>query len=172
MSSARNNISAMIEGALCIALSVVLTKVNLFKMPNGGSVDLELVPLMLFAFRHGVKFGVGTGALCGIVKILTGGYFFNVIQVFLDYPLAYAFSGLSGFKIKILGILMAASGQIISHVISGAVFFAEYAPAGQNAWLYSLIYNAPVITVKYVLSGFIAMILCKALNSLVPSKKN
>ncbi|MDD4160156.1 MAG: energy-coupled thiamine transporter ThiT [Synergistaceae bacterium] len=29
--------------------------------------------------------------------------------------------------------------------MSGVVFFSEYAPAGMNVWLYSLLYNASVV---------------------------
>ena len=41
----------LVEGALCIALSIVLSYIRLFRMPQGGSVNLELVPLILFAWR-------------------------------------------------------------------------------------------------------------------------
>ena len=43
--SIRSATVAMVEGALCIALAVVLSKVNLFALPNGGSVDAGLAPL-------------------------------------------------------------------------------------------------------------------------------
>ena len=41
--------AAMVEGALCIALAVVLSKVNLFALPNGSSVDAAQVGLHVFS---------------------------------------------------------------------------------------------------------------------------
>ncbi len=64
MSSSKNkSVSIMIEGALCIALCIVLEKINIFSMPQGGSVDFELIPLILFAYRRGVRWGIQAGAL-------------------------------------------------------------------------------------------------------------
>lgn len=167
-SKRRTNIISMIEGALCIALALVLTRLNLFVMPQGGSVDLELVPLLLFAYRRGAKLGILVGALTGIMKVLTGSYFLNIVQVVLDYPLAYAFAGIAAFFPRFLWLVLAALGQLTSHVISGAVFFAQYAPHGWNPWLYSLIYNAPVILAKYALSSIIAIILWRILQKAMP----
>ena len=168
MSNTRTRITSMIEGALCIALALVLTRLNLFVMPQGGSVDLELVPLLLFAYRRGPKLGILAGALTGIMKVLTGAYFLNVIQVILDYPLAYAFVGIAAFFPRILWLILAALGQLASHVTSGAVFFAQYAPSGWNPWLYSIIYNAPVIVAKYAVSAVIAIILWRILQRAMP----
>jgi thiamine transporter len=33
----------------------------------------------------------------------------------------------------------------LSSVISGVIFYASYAPEGQNVWIYSLIYNCTYI---------------------------
>ena len=64
MSTKRSkNVSIMIEGALCIALCIVLEKINIFSMPQGGSVDFELIPLLLFSYRRGFKWGIQAGAL-------------------------------------------------------------------------------------------------------------
>ena len=168
MSTRRDNITSMIEGALCIALALVLTKLNLFVMPQGGSVDLELVPLILFAYRRGAKLGILAGALTGIMKVLTGAYFLNIVQVILDYPLAYAFAGVAAFFPRVLWLILAALGQLACHVISGAIFFAKYAPTGWNPWLYSIIYNAPVIVAKYAVAAVIAIILWRVLQRAMP----
>lgn len=171
MPTKHSNTIIMIEGALCIALAVVLSKVDLFRMPQGGSVDFELVPLLLFTYRRGLKWGARAGALTGIMKLLIGGEFFNVIQFLLDYPLAFAFVGLAAVPPKILGLILAAAGQIACSVVSGAVFFAQYAPEGQNPWVYSLFYNVPVLGVKYIISGIAALILWKALDKALPVSK-
>ena len=163
-SSKRKHIVIMIEGALCIALCIVLEKINIFSMPQGGSVDFELIPLLLFTYRRGLKWGLQIGFLTGLVKILLGAYFLNVVQVALDYPLAYMCVGLAAFHPRYISIFLAAAGQIAFSVISGVVFFAEYAPEGQSPLVYSLMYNVPVLGAKYILSGIVAAILWKVLE--------
>ncbi len=158
----------MIEGALCIALAFVFSKINLFQMPQGGSIDFELVPLILFAYRRGFKWGVLTGALMGFIKILLGAYFFNVAQVILDYPLAYAFVGFCAAHPAIIGLILAAVGQTGCSILSGVLFFAEYAPEGQSPLVYSFLYNAPVLGTKYLVSWIVAMILWKVLERELP----
>ena len=152
------------EGALCLALSFVLTKINLFTMPQGGSVDFELVPLILFTYRRGWKWGIRIGILSGIMHIILGAYFYTVVQVILDYPIAYSFIGLADLHPFWLGLIAAWAGMTASSVISGAIFFAQYAPEGQNPWVYSFLYNAPVLGVKYIVSGIAAFALWKILE--------
>ena len=171
MSSKSKHVSIMIEGALCIALCIVLEKINIFAMPQGGSVDFELIPLLLFTYRRGMKWGIQAGALAGVLKIFLGGYFFNVVQVILDYPLAYACVGLAAIHPKIIGLVIAALGQITCSVISGVVFFAQYAPEGQSPLVYSIMYNAPVLGAKYLLSGIVALFMWKVLERDLPVKE-
>ena len=170
MPSKHNNITVMVEGALCIALSIVLSKIDLFAMPQGGTVDFELVPLMIFAYRRGLKKGLLAGFLNGLLKILLGGYVLNLLQAVLDYPLAFMCVGLVAVSPKILGFILAACGQISCSVISGAYFFGQYAPEGQNAWVYSFFYNVPVLGVKYLISFVAALILWRALEKSLPVK--
>lgn len=167
--SSHSKIAVMVEGALCIALGQVLSKLNLFVMPQGSSVDIGLMPLILFAWLRGLKWGCGAGALAGLVKILLGGYILNPLQAVLDYPLAYACTGLAAllprsWPGKTAGTFVAALAQITCHVLTGAVFFGQYAPEGQSPWVYSIAYNAPVIALKYALSFAAACLLWKALQ--------
>ena len=164
MPSKRPNTTAMIECALCVALSFVLSKINLFTMPQGGSVDFELVPLILFTYRRGWKWGITSGITAGVMHILLGAYVYNPVQAILDYPLAYLFVGLTDLSPFWLGLILAWAGMTASSVVSGAIFFAEYAPEGQNPWIYSLFYNAPVLGMKYLVSGIAAFILWKILE--------
>ena len=167
-STKRKSVTVMIEGALCIALSVVLSYFNLFKMPQGGSVDFALMPLIVFTYRRGLKWGVQAGVLMGIMCIILGSDTYHPIQAILDYPLAYAFIGLAAAHPRIIGLILAAIGKIACHIVSGAFFFSQYAPEGQNPWVYSLIYNVPVESVKFILSGIVALILWKALEHELP----
>ncbi len=91
----------------------------------------------------------------------------NVIQVLLDYPVAFACVGLAAIRPKILGLIIAMIANISCSVISGVVFFAEFAPEGQHPFIYSLAYNVPVVGVKYILSGITALILWKSLAKIL-----
>ena len=47
------------NGALCIALSTVLSFITLYKMPQGGSITLaSMLPMFLFAYAYGVGPGM------------------------------------------------------------------------------------------------------------------
>lgn len=133
----------LVEGALSIALSVVLSYFKLFAMPQGGSISLASLPLLLFAVRNGGRYGIMVGTLTGLLKLLMGGYVVHPAQALLDYPVAYAMYGLAGFfpSKKWLGVAAAFAGNFVAAVLSGVIFFASYAPAGTNVWLYSAVYN-------------------------------
>lgn len=133
----------LVEGALSIALAVVLSYFKLFSMPQGGSVSLTLLPLLVFSFRSGWRYGIFVGAVTGLLRLMLGGYVVHPLQALLDYPVASGLVGLAGFfpGEKWLGVLCACFANFAAAVLSGVVFFASYAPAGTNAWLYSILYN-------------------------------
>ncbi|MEG1602100.1 MAG: energy-coupled thiamine transporter ThiT [Cloacibacillus sp.] len=134
----------LVEGALSIAFSIVLSYFKLFTMPQGGSVSLGLLPLLIFAFRNGGRYGMLAGAVTGLLRLMLGGYVVHPAQALLDYPVAYALVGVAGFfpHRKWLGVITACFANFAAAVLSGVVFFAAYAPAGTNVWLYSAVYNA------------------------------
>ena len=66
-----NKTRILVEGALAVAMTVAFSYIRLWRMPQGGSVTLENVPLLIFALRHGLKYGVGAGFVAGIIQ-LTG----------------------------------------------------------------------------------------------------
>ena len=162
------------EGALCIALSTVFSWLVLFRMPQGGSLTLELVPLIIFAWRRGVRWGCGAGALNGLVHIMLGGYVIHPLQALLDYPAAYAAMGLAGLWLTwrkksaglIAGLAVAGISQFACHVVAGVVFFSSYVPEGMNPWLYSIVYNGTFLTPKLVISLIAAWLLWGRLEKL------
>lgn len=84
------------EVAIFSAIALVFDKIPLFTMPQGGSVSLVMLPILLLALRHGLGVGVLTGGIVGTIQLFYGGYFLNVFQVFLDYAFSYAGIGLAG----------------------------------------------------------------------------
>ena len=83
--------------AVSIALSFVLSFIRLFRMPQGGSVTPgSMLPLLLFAAAYGAGPGMLAGLCYGLLQYLQGGWFLNVFQLLLDYPIAFAMLGLAG----------------------------------------------------------------------------
>lgn len=158
-------IAVMVEGASCVALSIVLSYLTLFRMPQGGSINLELVPLFVFAYRRGVKWGVLVGALSGLLQLILGGYVVHPVQAILDYPAAYAAVGLAGiFRSRVIvGTIIAALTQFACFVASGAIFFGSYAPEGTNPWVYAAIYNGSFYFPKVIICAVVAFFLWKRL---------
>lgn len=164
-------VKMLVEGGLCIALSFVLGYIKLFSMPQGGSVTAgEMIPIIIFALRHGSLPGIVVGALYGFVQMLFGGSIFHPVQAILDYPVAFGVLGLAGLfssefekTKKILPVIKGASLGIvlrmIAHTLTGAIFFASYAPEGQNPWAYSIIYNASYLLVEFAITIVIIYLL-------------
>ena len=171
MTSNKNNKTiVLVEGALCVALALVLTQFRFFALPQDGSIDFELLPLFIFAYRRGVKHACLAGAVEGLMNIILGGYVLNPVQALLDYPVAFATTGLAGLRPKILGFILAMTAGISCNILSWVFFFAENAPAGQNVWAYSFFYNISVLGPKYLISGIAAVFLWKALEKQMPVK--
>lgn len=155
MSENRFNTRELAEISILVALAIVLNQIKVWQMPQGGSITLaSMIPVMLLAYRRGVKVGIIGGIVFGLVQMVIEGYVYYPIQIILDYPLAFACLGLAGFfkKLPPVGVVVALVGRFLCHLVSGAVFFAEYAPAGQNPWLYSAVYNGGYIFVEMVIS--------------------
>ena len=53
MSKTYSKTRTLVECALMIALGTVLANIKIFEMPNGGSITLEMLPIILFAARYG-----------------------------------------------------------------------------------------------------------------------
>src|SRR5713226_6992214 len=125
------------EMGIAIALAAVLHFIKLWEMPQGGAVTLgTMVLLFIVAFRRAQGVGFVTGSLYGILEvwILIGGRFFvHPEQVILDYPFAFGLLGLAGFfpKFPSFGVTVGALARYAAHVVSGVVFFSQYAPKGQ-----------------------------------------
>lgn len=165
MSSDMVNKTLMItEGALCVAASVILSFVVLFRLPQDGALTVEMAPIMLFSLRRGAPWGVLCGLLSGLLMMMFGGYVVHPLQGALDYPIAYALVGLVGchFGSDVIGVVMVFCLRLSAHVLSGVIFFAEYAPEWQSPWIYSLLYNAGFLVPSTILSWAVSLVLIKA----------
>lgn len=154
------------EVGVAAAMSFILSKLEVWKMPQGGSVSLEMLPLLYLAFARGPAQGAAAGLVTGILDIMFGGYIVHPIQAILDYPLGYAVVGMAPVLAAGRGWLRIVSGtlggfllQLGCYVLSGAVFFAEYAPEGVSPWVYSVTYNASFLIPELILSAIVIVYL-------------
>ena len=154
-------------GAICMALSSVLSLIKLFSFPQGGSITpASMLPMILFAYLYGAGPGLTLGVIYGILQYILGPYFVSVPQVLLDYPVAFAVIGLAGCFNQMkdervglaVGTVVGCVARYIAAVASGVIFFAEYAPAGMNPMVYSLGYNATYMAPECIICVIIAVL--------------
>jgi len=155
------NPKILAEASIFIALATVLSMIA-WHMPQGGSVTLaSMVPVLWLALRRGPKVGIFAGVIYGFVQLALLPQVYYPTQILLDYPLAFGCLGLAGFfkNHPITGTIVAVAGRFIMHLISGAIFFAEWVPTGMNPWVYSLIYNGSYMIPELIISCVILALL-------------
>ena len=162
--------------ALSVVLNAVFTMLIPFRMPFGGTFSLSMLPIVLLALVRGPYIGITTGVLVGFTDLIFNPFVISLPQMLLDYPIAYGLVGLAGFfalrpekegmkptlakmmTFAAIGAVMGAFARLLAHVLSGVIFFAQYAPETQNAWVYSVIYNS-----TFMGPNMIALAACAAI---------
>ncbi|WLR54000.1 energy-coupled thiamine transporter ThiT [Mesobacillus subterraneus] len=171
----------LVEIAVFSALAYLLDLFSGFLFsriwPQGGSVSIAMVPVFLMAFRWGVKGGAITGLLLGLLQFILGfSQIYHPVQGFIDYLVAFTVLGIAGIfarqiklsiqnsdKKKWIGFIIAGTFigsllRFIAHFFSGWIFFGVWAPEGQPAWLYSIIYNGTYMIPSMILSAIIIIL--------------
>ena len=170
----------LVYSAVAIALAVVCSMIKLFEMPMGGSVTLlSMLFIVLIAYWYGPYVGIMTAVAYGLVQFVTEPIFYTIPQMLLDYPLAFGALGLSGVFAEskhglVKGYLLGVFGRYVFAVISGWIFFGEYAWDGWGALPYSLVYNGCYIFAEAVITVIIISIpaVSKALKKVKISAVN
>lgn len=183
----RKRLQFLLEVAILGAISFVLDQIG-FKMPQGGSLTLSMLPIVIMAFRRGIIGGMLTGFISGLLQLMMGGYVLNVIQASLDYFVAYTLVGVAGITLAwllsgkakgdkgsmavaiVVGTVIGGLLRYLIHFIGGIVFFASSAPEGQPVWLYSLVYNASYMIPSIILSAIVASLLITTAPRLLERK--
>lgn len=163
------------EGAILIALAEILSFLPLYKLPWGGSIDLAMLPILLFCCRWG--FGPGMLISCAhaiLQTLFEGGIAIGWQSIVGDFLLAYAVLGIAGiFKGKFcLGATVACAARFLIHYVVGATIWAEYMPEQffgmtmTTPWIYSVLYNA-----AYMLPDLLIILAVYFLLGRTPLKK-
>lgn len=180
----------LVEGAMLIALATILSYLKFYDLPQGGSITLEMLPLILMAFRHGTKWGVFTGLVHGMLQMMIG--FHNVMYcntllaqvgcILLDYLVAFSVLGLAPAFRKmakdkqqaglILGTACAGLLRFLCSFLSGWLLWGSYAPEGKSAIVYSLLYNGSYMIPDIVIHVIIIVILAKVAPMIVREQIN
>ena len=159
-SNTGKSLKILTECAILIALSTVLSIFTPFEMPYGGSITLASVaPLVVLAYRHGVKYAAPAALTASLLQALLGLKHFSnfttwesiVALLVFDYVIAFAIFGFSGMFRKLIrmqnlsmvsGALLASVIRYACHTISGATVWAGLSIPNEAALLYSMSYNA------------------------------
>ena len=174
---------AVCEGAIFIAAAIAL---SYLKIPTGlsfggfgGSIDLVMIPLIVYAERRGLGWGVAAGLIFGTLKyFFAGGVAVNWQSMLLDYSLAYAAVGLAGLckgreRGLVAGALCGCIARFIIHFISGVTIYAQYMPEEflgmkmQGTVIYSILYNGTYMLPNTIIAVIICLILTKPLRKFI-----
>lgn len=185
--SSQRVVNLVLAGIL-IALGTVLSFIKVFDLPYGGSITLcSMLPVMVFAYRCGTKWGLAAGFTYSVLQLLFGMSALKGVSgttvvgsILLDYLLAFTVLGLAGIlrgKIKndpaafTLGCLISGLLRYLCSFLSGWILWSEYADvnfspmlagmSGQTlAFFYSLLYNGSYMIPEIILTcvvGFVVM---------------
>ena len=183
-----NKLRCLTEGAVLVALSLAL---SYLKIPIGlafggfgGSIDLVMIPLILFAVHRGLSWGLGAGLVFGTLKyFFASGAAINWESMLLDYSVAYMFVGFAGLlrgkriegKLWALpvGALVGCVCRFVIHFISGVTIYAEYfedvfmGVKGLTPFTYSLLYNGTYMLPNTILAVVLCALLAKPMQALM-----
>ena len=189
MSKTVTKTQLLVEGALMIALATILSYIKLFSLPYGGAITLEMIPLVLMAYRNGTKWGVFTAFVHSVLQLSIGGS--NVMYcptlltqigcILLDYILAFSVLGLAKFfadlfgEKKVLGVALGAAIvcliRFACSFLSGVLIWGEYMPdTFTNVWWYSFVYNGSYMIPNAIITAVIAAVLYKAVPQFFHAK--
>jgi len=176
------NLRCITECAVMVALSLAL---SYLKIPIGlafggfgGSIDLVMIPLIVYAVRRGLGWGLGAGLVFGTLKyFFASGAAINWQSMLLDYSVAYMFVGFAGllrgkYRLMPLAALIGCAGRFVIHFISGVTIYAEYFEdvfmgiGGLTPVTYSVLYNGTYMLPNTVLAVILCFLLRKPVEKL------
>ena len=179
----KKNTLAICEAGIMIALSTVLAMLKLIDMPYGGSVTFaQMLPILIYAYRHGAKYGMGAALTASLIQLLLGLENFSylplvtwysvIILALFDYVIAYSSFGIVGFLKNKLGYKNAMlSGAVIGsvirylcHAISGFTAWSAFEIPDGAVLAYSFGYNATYMIPETIVLVAATYYICSAID--------
>lgn len=160
----KNDVSVLVKTAILVAVTFVLNHITLIRMPQGGSVTaFSMFTIFLVSYLFGPRQGILAGMAYGLIDLVLNPYVIHPMQIFLDYPLAFGAIGLGGLLRNnkngiFTGYLVGVLGRYLVVVLSGIIFWGEYAAEGFNAVTWSFFYNMTYMLPEAIATVAILMI--------------
>lgn len=173
------NLRMLTEGAVFTAMAVILSLIPLYKLPQGGSLDLAMLPIFIYCARWGFAPGMLVSFVYALLQMfIEGGIAIGWQSIVGDFILAYAVLGVAGLFHKqkyglFAGIVVGSTARFLVHYVVGATIWAEYMPESffdmtmTTPWLYSALYNGAYMLPDMVLCLIIGAILIKPLGKYI-----
>jgi thiamine transporter len=134
-----------------------------------------MLPIVVCAYYFGIRRGLMAGMCVGLIDLIFNPYVIHPIQMLLDYPLAFgalAFAGLLRTRKYglVSGYVFGLICRYFCAVLSGMIFFGEYAPEGFNAFTWSIYYNITYLGVEGALT--VAVLCIPTVRKAIEQLKN
>ena len=97
----QHTVREIVEEGVLISLAFVLNFIKIPVGPTGGSINFQMLPLMIIALRHGPQHGfIAGGIVYGLLTCLTDGYGFACYP--FDYLIGFGSVAVMGFFRKFI----------------------------------------------------------------------
>ncbi len=155
--------------AMFYVLDVITKLVPILKMPQGGSVGLSVIAILLASYHLGVLDGILVGLMTIFLQYLTGDVYMDGYLAFLlDYILAFGIYGIASifpnFKIGKMdvytGCLLTGTIRWLLHALSGVVCYG-------STWPASLAYNTPYMAATTIVSLILLPLIYQRLKKML-----
>lgn len=161
--------------ALAVVLEYVSGLIPFLKMPQGGSINLAVIPLVVVSYHLGYRKGFLTGIYTFVISFLLMQYTYIVspMQFVLDYLLPVTILPLASLAPKVLciskevvGTTVVCTLRFVFTVLSGVFFwFPEGTYAGSSiAWINSVSYNFYYNFATLIVAVILVPIIVKAIR--------
>ena len=176
MKKSKLTLRALTEGAIFVALAVVVGKLKFFELPQGGSVNVAMLPIFFYCARWGFGPGMLASFVYSLLKLaFDGAYAWGWQSILGDYLIAFTVLGLAGLFSKqrygfFIGTVVGALARFLVHYVVGATVWAEYMPeeffgmTTTTPWFYSLLYNLAYMLPNTVITLLVFALLWKPMG--------
>lgn len=148
--------------ALFMVLDYFTNMIPLLKMPQGGSIGVSTIALLVCSYHLGWLKGVFVGVISVLIQFMTGPmYIPQLLGFLLDYVIAFGIYGIASlfpnYRLFYTGVLVTNFLRFVSHVIGGVVVW-------ETAWWGSVVYNAPYMVATTIVGMIIVPVLVERLH--------
>ncbi len=174
---------ALCEGAIMVAAATVLSLFKFAPLPQGGSVNLAMLPIFIYCCRWSWKESLLTGLVYGILQMFVDGASgWGLLCILLDYVAAFTVLGTASLFHRVkggryIGVVVACVLRFACHFVSGITAFRIAAPTElfnstfTNPYLYSAAYNGSYMLINMCLCLVALYLLSKPMEQYLTEQK-